>query len=125
MIFETLKVNRRLLRDPKAARDFEGGTFRLATVDEFPASKRMSGGLMVINKAKQRNLHWHVDANEWQYYLRGKGQVALFGSGGRGKVTGVVAGDGLRPCRFRARHQEHRRRRPYRTLRFGPTQRRG
>src|SRR5690349_9719395 len=40
----------RLMRDPKAARDFAGGTFRLATIDEFPASKTMSGGLMVINK---------------------------------------------------------------------------
>ena len=40
----------RLLRDPKAARDFEGGTFRLATSDEFPASKSMSGGLMIIQQ---------------------------------------------------------------------------
>jgi oxalate decarboxylase len=85
----------RLLRDPKAARDFEGGTFRLASVDEFPASKTMSGGLMVINKGKQRNLHWHVDANEWHYYLRGKGQVALFGSGGRSKIADVGPGDAV------------------------------
>src|SRR5215813_1311025 len=77
----------RLLRDPKAAREFAGGTFRLATVDEFPASKTMSGGLMIINKGRQRDLHWHVNANEWQYYLRGKGQVVLFGSDGRSKVA--------------------------------------
>ncbi len=85
----------RLLRDPRAARDFEGGTFRLATVDEFPASKTMSGGLMIINKNKQRNLHWHVEANEWHYYLRGKGQVALFGSGGRYKIADVAPGDAV------------------------------
>jgi len=77
----------RLLRDPKAAREFAGGTFRLATVDEFPASKTMSGGLMIINKGRQRDLHWHVNANKWQYYLRGKGQVVLFGSDGRSKVA--------------------------------------
>ena len=85
----------RLLKDQRAVRDFEGGTFRLATIDEFPASKTMSGGLMLINKGQQRNLHWHVNANEWQYYLRGKGQVALFGSGGRSKVTDVSAGDAV------------------------------
>ena len=85
----------RLLKDQKAVRDFEGGTFRLASSDEFPASKTMSGGLMVIEKGKQRNLHWHTNANEWQYYLRGKGQVALFGSGGRGKVTDVNPGDAV------------------------------
>jgi oxalate decarboxylase len=85
----------KLLRDPKAARDFDGGTFRLATVDEFPASKTMSGGQMIINKGRQRNLHWNVNANEWHYYLRGKGQVLLFGSGGRSKVTDVKAGDAV------------------------------
>jgi oxalate decarboxylase len=85
----------RLLKDPKAMRDFEGGTFRLASVDEFPASKNMSGGQMVIKSGKQRNLHWHTNANEWNYYLRGKGQVALFGSGGRGKVFDVNPGDAV------------------------------
>ena len=55
----------------------------------------MSGGLMIIEKGKQRNLHWHINANEWQYYLRGKGQVALFGSGGRGKLTDVNPGDAV------------------------------
>jgi oxalate decarboxylase len=83
----------RLLKDPRAVRDFEGGTFRLASVDEFPASKTMSGGLMVIKPGKQRNLHWNPNANEWHFDLRGKGQVALFGSGGRGKVAEFNPGD--------------------------------
>src|SRR4051812_14637586 len=78
-----------LLRDPRAARDFEGGTFRVATVDEWPISKTMSGGVMTIKPGAMRNLHWNPNANEWHYYLRGKGQVALFGSGGRGKLAEV------------------------------------
>jgi len=82
-----------LLRDPRAARDFEGGTFRVATVDEWPISKTMSGGVMTIKPGAMRNLHWNPNANEWHYYLRGKGQVALFGSGGRGKLAEVNPGD--------------------------------
>jgi oxalate decarboxylase len=82
-----------LLRDNRAVRDFEGGTFRLATVDEWPVSKSMSGGVMIIKPGAMRNLHWNVNANEWHYYLRGKGQVALFGSRGRGKVAEFEPGD--------------------------------
>jgi oxalate decarboxylase len=82
-----------LLRDNRAVRDFEGGTFRVATVDEWPISKAMSGGLMTIRPGAMRNLHWNPNANEWHYYLRGKGQVALFGSGGRGKVAEFNPGD--------------------------------
>ena len=83
----------RLLRDNRSVRDFDGGSFRLATVDEFPASKSMSGGFMVIKPGEMRKLHWNPNANEWHYYLRGKGQVALFGSGGRGKVAEFQPGD--------------------------------
>ena len=81
------------LRDPRAARDFEGGTFRVATIDEWPISKSMSGGVMTIKPGAMRNLHWNPNANEWHYYLRGKGQVAMFGSGGRGKTAEFNPGD--------------------------------
>ena len=57
----------------------------MATADEFPASKTMSGGLMVIKPGEMRKLRWNPNANEWHYYLRGKDQVAAFGSDGRGK----------------------------------------
>lgn len=83
----------RLLRDNRAPRDFDGGSFRLATIDEFPASRTMSGGLMVIKPGEMRKLHWNPNANEWHFYLRGKGQIAAFGSGGRGKVAEFQPGD--------------------------------
>jgi len=83
----------RLLRDAKAVRDFDGGTFRLATIDEFPASKTTSGRVMTVKPGAIRKLHWNVNANEWHYYLRGTGQVAMFGSGGRGKVAEFKPGD--------------------------------
>jgi oxalate decarboxylase len=82
-----------LLRDPRAKRDFAGGTFHLATVDEWPISKSMSGGVMVIKPGQMKELHWNPNANEFHYYLKGSGQVALFGSGGRSKVAAVKAGD--------------------------------
>ncbi|TDH63012.1 cupin domain-containing protein [Dankookia rubra] len=83
----------RLLQDRRAVRDFEGGQFYLATIEEFPASKTMSGGIMVMKPGEMRKLHWNVNANEWHYYLKGKGQVAMFGSGGRGKVAEFSPGD--------------------------------
>ena len=83
----------RLLKDPRAVREFDGGTFRLATVDEWPVSKSMSGGVMTIRPGQMRKFHWNVNANEWHFYLKGKGQVALFGSGGRGKVAEFNPGD--------------------------------
>ncbi len=82
-----------LLKDPRGRRDFDGGSFWLATVDEWPISKTMSGGLMVIKPGRMKELHWNPNADEFHFYLQGKGQVALFGSGGRGRVADVKAGD--------------------------------
>ncbi len=48
---------------------------------------------MTIKPGGIRKLHWNPNANEWHYYLRGKGQVAAFGSGGRGKVMEFGPGD--------------------------------
>jgi oxalate decarboxylase len=73
--------------------EFPGGTLYLATAKEFPVSQGMSGGLMTIKPGGLRELHWHPNANEWHYYLRGQAQVLLFGSGGRGKVADFKPGD--------------------------------
>jgi len=71
----------------------DGGSLRLATAREFPISQGMSGGVMTIKPGAIREMHWHPNANEWHYYLRGTAQVGLFGSGGRGKVAEFKPGD--------------------------------
>jgi oxalate decarboxylase len=82
-----------LLRDVRARRDFDAGSFSVATVDEWPISTTMSGGVMTIKPGQMKELHWNPNANELQYYLKGQGQVVMFGSGGRSKVAQVKAGD--------------------------------
>ncbi len=82
-----------LLKDVRARRDFAGGTLNLATVDEWPISATMSGSLLVIKPGQMKELHWNPNASELQYYLKGTGQVSMFGSGGRNRVADVKAGD--------------------------------
>jgi oxalate decarboxylase len=48
---------------------------------------------MLIKPGEMRKLHWNPSANEWHYYLRGRGQVVVFGSGGRGKAAEAQRGD--------------------------------
>ena len=82
-----------LAHDPRARRDFDGGSFSLATVDEWPISTTMSGGLMTIRPGQMKELHWNPNADEFHFYLSGTGKVAMFGSGGRGQLADVKAGD--------------------------------
>ena len=39
--------------------------------------------LQEINPGAVRELHWHPNADEWQYVLSGRGRITVFGAHGR------------------------------------------
>jgi oxalate decarboxylase len=55
-----------------------GGTQRVVTVKEFPISKTMTGSLVELQPGGLREMHWHPNADEWQYYLSGKAEMTVF-----------------------------------------------
>ena len=60
-----------------------GGSVRIVSSVEFPVSTTITGVLEVMKPGATRELHWHPNADEWQYYVSGKGRMTVFGSGGR------------------------------------------
>jgi len=55
-----------------------GGVQRTVTVDEFPISTTMAGSVLEIQPGAMRELHWHPNADEWQYFLEGTAEMAVF-----------------------------------------------
>jgi oxalate decarboxylase len=72
---------------------FAGGTNRLVSQREFPISATMTGVLMRIKPGSLRELHWHPNAAEWQYYISGRARMGVFGSHGRARTEEFSAGD--------------------------------
>lgn len=72
---------------------FAGGSLRLVTERQFPISTTMTGALMRIKPGGLRELHWHPNADEWQYYIKGRARVTVFGSSGRARTEQFAAGD--------------------------------
>ncbi len=77
----------------KATLSFPGGSFRLASVKEFPISTTMAGATLQLDPGAMRELHWHPNANEWQYYVKGRARMTVFGSSGRASVVEFGPGD--------------------------------
>lgn len=48
---------------------------------------------MRLNPGAFRELHWHPNADEWQYVMEGSGKVTMFGSHGRTKTMAYGKGD--------------------------------
>jgi oxalate decarboxylase len=72
---------------------YPGGTLRLVSEREFPISTTMTGAIMRIKPGGLRELHWHPNADEWQYYISGRARMGVFGSQGRVRTDEFVAGD--------------------------------
>jgi oxalate decarboxylase len=62
---------------------FAGGEERIVTVEEFPIQTTVSAVLMDLKPGGIRELHWHPNADEWQYVISGRTRVGIFGSHGR------------------------------------------
>src|SRR6202140_2015304 len=59
-----------------------GGDVRIVDSHNFPASKNVAAALVTIKPGGMRELHWHPNASEWQYWIAGKGRMTVFNSDG-------------------------------------------
>lgn len=74
----------RLLDQPQIK--FEGGVERVVSSREFPIQTTLTAARLDLEPGALRELHWHPHADEWQYYMRGRARVGIFGSHGRART---------------------------------------
>lgn len=65
----------------------DGGTVRTADTQYFPASTAISGSLVHFKPGALRQMHWHVNEDEWQFVINGTVQIQLYD--GLGALSGV------------------------------------
>jgi oxalate decarboxylase len=70
-----------------------GGQVRITDSRNFIISERIASALVEIEPGGMRELHWHPNADEWQYYLKGQGRMTVFASGGKARTFDYQAGD--------------------------------
>lgn len=69
------------------------GTIRVADSTNFLASTTVAAALVTVPPDGLRELHWHPNADEWQYYIKGKGQMTVFNTGPEALTMDFAAGD--------------------------------
>jgi len=67
----------------KPTTETAGGTIRIVDSTIFQASKTIASALFTLKPGALRELHWHPNASEWQYYISGKGRMTVFASAGQ------------------------------------------
>jgi oxalate decarboxylase len=70
-----------------------GGQVRIVDSSNFPASTTIAAALVEVDPGGLRELHWHPNTDEWQYYLSGRGRMTVFASSGKARTFDYQAGD--------------------------------
>ncbi|MEE7456653.1 oxalate decarboxylase [Methylorubrum populi] len=71
----------------------KGGSVRITDSSIFPASTTIAAALVELEPGAMRELHWHPNGDEWQYYLSGRGRMTVFGSESKARSFDYQAGD--------------------------------
>lgn len=70
-----------------------GGSIQIADSTNFPLSQSVAAALVTVEPGSMRELHWHPNADEWQYYLRGSARMTVFNTGPHANTTDFRPGD--------------------------------
>ena len=73
--------------------EFPGGFIKVVSSKEFPIQSTLTAARMDIQPGAIREMHWHPNADEWQFVMNGQGSVTIFGSHGR--VKSMAYGPGM------------------------------
>lgn len=71
----------------------KGGWVKVADSSTFKASKTIAAGLATIHPGGMRSMHWHPNADEWQSYIAGTGELTVFNTGPNVASNNFHAGD--------------------------------
>jgi oxalate decarboxylase len=69
------------------------GNIRIADTSNFKASATISAAFVTVKPGAMREMHWHPNADEWQYYINGHGRMTIFNSGPSATTMDFTSGD--------------------------------
>lgn len=76
----------------KSPEPTQGGSTKIIDRHDFPITT-MAALIMEIEPGAMRELHWHPDADEWQYYMEGQARMTVFDATANARTFNYNPGD--------------------------------
>jgi len=70
-----------------------GGQVRITDSTNFALSTRVAAAHLDIQPGAIREMHWHPNADEWSYFIKGRARVTIFAAEGTARTFDYEAGD--------------------------------
>ncbi|HKW58069.1 MAG TPA: cupin domain-containing protein [Candidatus Acidoferrum sp.] len=78
---------------PAPAKKFQNGEVRIIDSSSFKVATTIAAAVVTVKPGGMRELHWHPNADEWQFYFAGKGRMTVFATGSRARTADFEMGD--------------------------------
>ncbi|TQR87382.1 cupin domain-containing protein [Mycobacterium hodleri] len=83
-------THRMLAQDPI---EVPGGSVRITDSKNFPSASTIAAAWVELQPGALREMHWHPNNDEWQYWLSGHARMTVFGSSGKARTYDFYPGD--------------------------------
>jgi len=70
-----------------------GGEIRIVDSKNFPISAGVASAMVTLKPGGLREMHWHPNVSEWQYWIKGKGRMTITTAGAKARTMDFNAND--------------------------------
>jgi len=70
-----------------------GGEVRIVDSSNFPVAQNIASAIVTIKPGGMREMHWHPNVSEWQYWIKGKGRMTVVLTEGKARTMDFNAND--------------------------------
>jgi oxalate decarboxylase len=81
------------LGDMPPKQETKSGTVRVADSTNFLVSKTIAASQVTVKSGGLRAMHWHPNADEWTYIIKGTARMTVFNTGPAAIIANFHAGD--------------------------------
>jgi oxalate decarboxylase len=71
----------------------KSGEVRIVDSSKFKVATTVAMAMVTLHPGGLRELHWHPNASEWQYYIAGKGRMTVVATGNKARTVDFQEGD--------------------------------
>ncbi|KAI4252091.1 MAG: hypothetical protein LQ352_004474 [Teloschistes flavicans] len=70
-----------------------GGSVKIIDPTTFPIAFNFSVALVVVQPGAMREIHWHTDSDEWNFFISGNARTTVFSAPSASRTFDFAAGD--------------------------------
>jgi oxalate decarboxylase len=80
-------------RTMKLTKESNAGSVKIIDSKNFPASEKIAAAIVTVKPGRMREMHWHPNGSEWQYWIKGKGRMTVFPGEAKARTINFNAND--------------------------------